>query len=101
MKKANLFIDLLTEVLDCAGKEERAIFDGKESPWDLKQIQEVVIPETNELLSYAKKGEAYFKYGRHERLLESAYLITDSLNDLAHTDLGECILKVQDFYDKL
>ena len=69
--------------------------------WDAEQIQKVVVPEISELLSYAIKGEIYFKYGKKQSLLESSYLITDSLNDLSHTALGECILKLQNLYKKM
>ena len=101
MKKNNLFIYLLVDILDCAEKEKNAIIEGKESLWNLEQIQKVVVPEISELLSHTNKGEIYFKYGKKQRLLESSYLITDSLNDLSHTALGECILKLQNLYDTL
>ena len=101
MKKNNLFICLLVGVLECAEKEKKAILDGKLSLWNLEQIQKVIIPETSELLSYANKGKIYFKYGKKQRLLESSYLITDSLNDLSHTSLGEYVLKLQNLYDTL
>lgn len=101
MKKNNLFICLLVDILDCAEKEKNAILDGKLSLWNLEQIQKVIVPEISELLSYANKGVIYFKYGKKQRLLESSYLITDSLNDLSHTTLGKCILKLQNLYDTL
>lgn len=83
------------------GKRKNAILDGKESLWNLEQIQKVIVPEISELLSYANKGKIYFKYGKEQRLLESSYLITDSLNDLSHTALGECVLRLQNLYDTL
>ena len=101
MKKSNLFINLLVNTLDCAEKEKKAILGGKDSLWDLEQIQKIIIPEISELLSYANTGKIYFKYGKKQRLLESAYLITDSLNDLSHTALGNYVLKLQNFYDTL
>lgn len=101
MKNNNLFICLLIDTLDCAEKEKNAILDGKDSLWSLEQIQKVIVPEISELLSYANKGKIYFKYGKKQRLLESSYLITDSLNDLPHTALGKCVLKLQNFYDAL
>ena len=101
MKKNNLFIYSLVDILDCAEKEKNAILDGKESLWNLEQIQKVIVPEISELLSYANKGKIYFKYGKKQRLLESSYLITDSLNDLSHTALGECVLRLQNLYDTL
>ena len=69
--------------------------------WNLEQIQKVIVPEISELLSYANKGKIYFKYGKEQRLLESSYLITDSLNDLSHIALGECVLRLQNLYDTL
>lgn len=55
MKKNNLFICSLVDILDCAEKEKNAILDGKESLWNLEQIQKVIVPEISELLSYAIK----------------------------------------------
>ena len=101
MKNNNLFICLLVDILECAEKEKNAILDGKLSMWNLEQIQKVIIPEISELLSYANKGKIYFKYGKKHRLLESSYLITDSLNDLSHTALGECVLRLQNLYNTL
>lgn len=101
MKNINLFICLLVDILDCAEKEKNTILDGKESLWNLEQIQKVIIPEMSELLSHANKGKIYFKYGKKQRLLESSYLITDSINDLSHTSLGERVLRLQNLYDTL
>ena len=101
MKKNNLFVCLLVDILECAEKEKTAILEGKLSLWNLEQIQKVIIPEISELLLYANKGKIYFKYGKKQRLLESSYLITDSLNDLSHTTLGEYVLKLQNLYDTL
>lgn len=101
MKKNDLFVCLLFDVLVCAEKEKNAILDGKLSPWNLEQIQKVVVPEVSELLLYANKGEIYFKYGKKQRLLESSYLITDSMDNLSNTALGKCILKLQNLYNTL
>ena len=73
MKKNNLFICSLVDILDCAEKEKNAILDGKESLWNLEQVQKVIVPEISELLSYANKGKIYFKYRKKQRLLESSY----------------------------
>lgn len=101
MKEINVFIKLLVSVLECAEKEKVIIRDGNISQWSLDQIQNVIIPEMNELLSYANKGKIYFKYGKKQRLLESSYLITDSLNDLSNTALGESVLNLQNLYNSL
>lgn len=100
-KEMSLFTKSLFAILDCAEKEKNAILEGAVSFWDLEQIQTVIVPEINELLSYANKGEIYFKYGKKQRLLESSYLITDSLNDLSHTALGESVLRLQNLYNTL
>lgn len=91
----------MVDALDKAEKEKNTILEGKKSQWNLEQIQKVIIPEISELLSYANNGKIYFKYGKKHRLLESSYLLTDSLNDLFRTALGESISKLQNFYDIL
>ncbi len=101
MKNINIFIGLLVSVLEYAEKEKSIICDGKTSQWSYDQIQSVILPEIKELLSYANKDVIYFKYGKKQRLLESSYLITDSLKNLSHTDLGKAILDLQCFYDTL
>ena len=98
MNKNNLFISLLIEVLNLAKKEEDKILNNKESHWNLEQIQNVVIPEISELLTHAKNGKIYFKYGKKQRLLESTHLMTDSVDNLFNTPLGESILNVQNIY---
>ncbi|MBQ9558267.1 MAG: hypothetical protein IJU94_06660 [Clostridia bacterium] len=94
----SLFIDLLTDVLNCAEKEKSKILNGDVSQWDLGHIEDIIIPEISELLSYAKSDKVYFKYGKKQRLLESTYLMADSTNDLYHTDLGVKISALQGFY---
>lgn len=97
-QRINSFIKALITVLGIAEQEKNSITEGRGSIWTLEQLQGVIIPEFSELLSYAKNGKIYFKYGKKQRLLESSYLITDSLNDLSHTALGECILRLQNLY---
>ncbi len=98
-KDINLFIKSLIAVLNCAEKEKNTIYSKNVSLWNYEQIDKVIIPEIRELLSYAYKGEIYFKYGKKKKILESSHLITASSNDLVHTALGECILKLQNLYD--
>ena len=74
-----------------------AIRDG-ERERDLKNI---VIPEMNELKLHADKGDVYYKYGKKQRMLESTYLITDSLNALDSTSLGRKIIQLQDMYNAI
>ena len=101
MKKNNLFICMLIDILDCAEKENKAILENKVSQWDPEYIQKIVIPEISELLSFANRGIIYFKYGKKQRLLESTHLITDSLNDLYNTRLGKGIINLQNYYNSL
>ena len=100
-EEVNLYVKSLIAVLDCAEKEKTAILNGNASLWNLEQIQKTIVPEISELLSYAIEGEIYFKHGKKQRLLESSYLMSGSLNGLTHTALGECILKSQKLYDTL
>ena len=79
MKKNNLFICSLVDILDCAEKEKNAILDGKESLWNLEQVQKVIVPEIRELLSYANKGKIYFKYRKKQRLLDCMRELHDVL----------------------
>ena len=54
-----------------------------------------------ELYDYFKNGEIFFKYGKNQRMLESTYLITDSMKNLKNTILGKEILKLQNIYDNI
>lgn len=54
-----------------------------------------------ELYKYFKIGKKFFKYGKNQRMLESTYLITDSMKNLKNTNLGKEILKLQDIYNKI
>ena len=53
----------------------------------------------NELKLHADRGDVYYKYGKKQRMLESTYLITDSLNALDSTSLGRKIILLQDMYN--
>ena len=100
MNKQNEFISILKEVISCAQIEIKNINSGKESSWTAEQI-EVVLSEISELLSYALKGMVFYKYGEKQRLLESSYIMTDSLMNLNRTTLGKQILELQKLYNKL
>ena len=54
-----------------------------------------------ELYEYFKSGKKFFNYGKNQRMLESTYLITDSMKKLKATNLGKEILKLQNIYDNL
>lgn len=71
------------------------------SIWDKEQLVHVVKPEMEKLYSYFADGKVFFKYGKKQRMLESTYIITDSINSLMNTDLGKEIIKLQDMYNKL
>ena len=101
MDRIIFFISLLNDVLSLAQKEEKAIIEGEISEWGLGEIQKIIIPEMKELLSHAKYGEIHFKYGKRQRMLESTYLITDSLSNLSYTTLGKSILNLQEYYRSL
>lgn len=47
--KNDVFTCLLIDILDCAEKERNAILVGKDSLWNLEQIQKVIVPEISEL----------------------------------------------------
>ncbi len=64
-------------------------------------MENVVLPEIQELLTYALKGKVLFKYGKQKRLLESSYLKSDSLERLDDTTLGEKIGELQKLYNPL
>ncbi len=99
--KQKIFIGILKEVISCAEIEIKNINDGKESIWTIGQIENVVLPEMRELLSYALKGIVFYKYGEKQRLLESAYIMTDTLEHLDNTALGKQIDKLQILYFKI
>jgi hypothetical protein len=71
MKKLDSFINLLVNVIEFAEKEKEKICNHEDSEWNYDQIQKVVLPEINELLSYANQGKLFFKYGKKQRQLES------------------------------
>ncbi len=73
----------------------------KDSIWDKNQLVSIVRPEIEELLYYFEKGKIFFKYGTKQRMLESTYIITDSLENLSNTRLGKEIIKLQETYSKL
>ena len=99
MQKIEQFINVLKEILAYAEMESTKINSGYFSEWDQKQIENVVCPEINELLSFALKGKVLFKYGKKQRMLESTYLITDSLSELEKTPLGSKILELQELFN--
>lgn len=79
---------ILENIIDCAHYEVTTIRNGGISGWNVEQLERVVIPEMITLRQYILRGELFLKYGEQQRLLESTYLLTDSLNMLSNTPLG-------------
>ena len=100
MKKLEQLINLLSEIIECADAESVKIHSAQLSQWDINQL-EVVRSEISELYSFALKGKVFFKYGKGQRMLESTYLITDSLSELNKTILGGKIAELQKFYNSI
>lgn len=70
----------------------------KNSFWDKEVLLKVIKPEMKELYRHFISGEKFFKYGKTQRMLESTYIITDSIKNLGSTNLGKEILKLQNMY---
>ena len=75
--------------------------NNKNSVWKKELLIRVVKPEIVELYRYFKNGKTFFKFGKNQRMLESTYIITDSIEKLSNTNLGKEILKFQEMYNKL
>lgn len=101
MKEMQKFISMLYEVEQAAFYEKCIISSGGNSAWEVKQLEQVVLPEVHALLSYALAGKVFFRYGKGNRLLESTYLLTDSLQNLSSTTLGKKIIELQRVYEFL
>ncbi len=88
---------LLENIITLAQNEVAILGNGGSSRWNVDQINHVVIPEMRELIQHMGQGELFLKYGNvgSQRLLESEYLITDSLEMLGSTPLGFQIEKLQ------
>lgn len=101
MKNIDIFIRKLQDIVELVTLECDLIDAGRASKWDRDRLDGIVLPEINELLAYARKGKVFFKYGKRQCLLESSYVMTDSLENLYNTILGKKIVELQDFYDTL
>ena len=73
----------------------------KNSIWDKQQLICIVKPEMEELYDLFANGRVFFKYGKNQKMLESTYIITDSIKNLKNTSLGKEIIKLQRKYNKL
>ena len=101
MRKLEQFINILSEIIEYAETESTRINSGHPSKWKYNQLEDVVCPEISQLLSFALEGKVFFRYGKRQRMLESTYLITDSLSALDKTPLGSKILELQKLYNSL
>lgn len=97
-KTIGQFLNLLNSILNEAVNEEARVKNGN-SRWTEKELKNIVIPEMNKLKLLAERGVVYYKYGKNQRMLESTYLITDSLKALDSTSLGRMITLLQDMYN--
>lgn len=96
-----VFVDLLNETIARANHEIKLIQASECTQWELEQLNGIVLPEMIELLFYANEQKVFFKYGIEQRMLESSYLLTDSLAMLNATELGSNIREVQRVYNSL
>ncbi len=70
----------------------------RKSIWSHAQL-EMVANELKLILEYIlKEKDLLFRYGKKQRLLESLYILTDSLEPLNKTALGILIVELQELY---
>ncbi|MBQ7248341.1 MAG: hypothetical protein IJS22_09670 [Lachnospiraceae bacterium] len=100
MKNLTDFLVLLDQILNEAEIEKRKAIQC-DSNWEARDLIKIVIPEMTDLRKHAENGEIYFRFGRRQRMLESTYLITDSLKPIGCTPLGQMIAQLQDMYNGL
>ena len=90
-------LEQLKRVLNCIEDEIKSV----NSNWNKNQLISIVKPEMEELYNHFVNGEVFFKYGKKQRMLESTYIITDTIRNLSNTSLGKEIIKLQEKYNKL
>lgn len=84
------------KVIDQANKE----LNKEKTKWDAEQIKTVVLPEMNMLLKSHTDKKEFYVFLSDNKMLESTYLIIDSLDCLNKSSLGKTILCLQDRIDK-
>ncbi len=99
MDRIQMFVVKLREVVELIEQECNSIDAGKVSKWNKNQLENAILPEIQEILTFALKGEILFKYGKRQRLLVSTYILSDSLENLCNISLGEKIIELQKMYD--
>ena len=95
------FKDSMVEQLKRVLNSVESEMESENSIWDKEQLISVVKPEMEELYTHFKNGRVFFKYGKKQRMLESTYIITDSMRNLSNTSLGKEIIRLQEKYYKL
>lgn len=95
VKDREEYKEILDNIISLAHHEATIIRNGGISCWYIDQLEKIVIPEMTELLQHLSGGDLFLKYGKDQRLLESTYLLTDSLNMLSSTPLGLQISNLQ------
>ena len=90
-------LEQLKRVLNCIEDEIKSV----NSNWDKNQLISIVKPEMEELYNHFVNGRIFFKYGKKQIMLESTYIITDSIKNLKETILGKEIIKLQELYNRL
>ncbi len=92
----SLFLTLINRVLlEVQREKEKAT-----SPWKSSQLQ-AVFDEFINLEAGLENGILLFPYGRKQRMLESTYFLTDSLEHLNQTPLGMLIDHFQEEYQRI
>lgn len=99
VKDLKEYREMLANIINLAERETKIIKEGGKSAWNVGQLERIVIPEMTEIQRYLLGGKLFLKYGKQQRLLESAYMLTDSIESLSHTPLGAQICKLQDKID--
>lgn len=96
-----LYKKILIEIKECIFQEMKNIEAGEFSRWRMDYLTDVVYPEIDELILYAREDKIYFRHGKKQRRLHSMYLIVDSYVNLDDTVLGKKICELQEIYNKL
>lgn len=90
-------VEQLKKVLNSIEEEIK----NENSIWDKELLVSIVKPEIEELYIHFVNGKVFFKYEKKQRMLESTYIVTDSVRNLNNTRLGKDISKLQEMYNKL
>ncbi len=89
-------VTLANKVADQVNKE----LDNKKTKWDANQLKSIVLPEIKMLLKSHDDKKKFYEYLSENEMLESTYLIIDSLDGLNKSTLGKTILCLQNRIDK-